>query len=54
MAYPKEQCTAQEALASEYRTKPSDIGAIKDPSKAGGSQSSKGTIAPLPKVGRGK
>lgn len=46
--------TGQDALASTYREKPSDIGTIKDPSKSGGSQSSKGSIAPLPKIGRGK
>jgi hypothetical protein len=56
MAYGKgknaSQCTGQEALASAYREKKSDIGTISDPSKSGGSTSSKGSIAPLPKIGK--
>jgi hypothetical protein len=46
------QPTGQDALAGTYREKKSDIGTIKDPSRSGGSQSSKGTIAPLPKIGK--
>lgn len=53
MAYSKNaQCTGQEALASTYREKKSDIGTISDPSKSAGGQSSKGSIAPLPKIGK--
>ena len=54
MAYAKDKghCTGQDALAGSYREGKSDIGKIADPSKSAGGQSSKGTIAPLPKIGK--
>ena len=46
------QCTGQEALASAYRTKKSDVGTIAKVDKSGGAPSSKGSVAKPKQLGR--